>query len=112
DLYQNLQRYLERYLHTIRENSTQHMDENLLRYYTKHWEKYTTASSYVHHVFRYLNRHWVKREIDEGRKTVYDVYTLTLVSWRDYMFMHVERHVMAAVLKLIERQRNGESVET
>ncbi|CAG8785076.1 5778_t:CDS:2, partial [Racocetra fulgida] len=56
DLYQNLQRYLERYLHTIRE--------------------------------------------------------LTLVSWRDYMFMHVERHVMAAVLKLIERQRNGESVET
>ncbi|KAF0477803.1 Cullin-domain-containing protein [Gigaspora margarita] len=112
DLYQNLQRYLERYLHTIRENSTHHMDENLLRYYTKHWEKYTTASSYVHHVFRYLNRHWVKREIDEGRKTVYDVYTLTLVSWRDYMFMHVERHVMAAVLKLIERQRNGESVET
>ncbi len=28
------------------------------------------------------------------------------------MFMHVERHVMTAVLKLIERQRNGETVET
>jgi cullin 1 len=112
DLYQNLQRYLERHLYTIRENSTQYMDENLLRYYTRHWEKYTTASSYVHHVFRYLNRHWVKREIDEGRKTVYDVYTLTLVSWREHMFKHVERHVMTAVLKLIERQRNGETVET
>ncbi|CAG8707484.1 3555_t:CDS:10, partial [Acaulospora morrowiae] len=112
DLYQNLQRYLERHLHEIRENSTQYMDENLLRYYTRNWEKYTTASSYVHHVFRYLNRHWVKREIDEGRKTVYDVYTLTLVSWRDHMFMHVERNVMTAVLKLIERQRNGETVET
>uniref|UniRef100_A0A1D1Z844 Cullin-1 n=1 Tax=Anthurium amnicola TaxID=1678845 RepID=A0A1D1Z844_9ARAE len=112
DLYQNLQRYLERHLFGIRENSTQYMDENLLRYYTRHWEKYTTASSYVHHVFRYLNRHWVKREIDEGRKTVYDVYTLTLVSWREHMFKHVERHVMTAVLKLIERQRNGETVET
>ncbi|GBC10359.1 hypothetical protein RclHR1_09560013 [Rhizophagus clarus] len=78
DLYQNLQRYLERHLFTIRENSTQYMDENLLRYYTRHWEKYTTASQYVHHVFRYLNRHWVKREIDEGRKTVYDVYTVCL----------------------------------
>ena len=28
------------------------------------------------------------------------------------MFKHVERHVMTAVLKLIERQRNGETVET
>lgn len=62
------------------------MDENLLRYYTRHWEKYTTASSYVHHVFRYLNRHWVKREIDEGRKTVYDVYTVCLTLSTDTKF--------------------------
>jgi len=34
------------------------------------------------------------------------------VSWKDSLFSHVERHVMAAVLQLIERQRNGESVET
>ncbi|CAH1756072.1 2019_t:CDS:10 [Entrophospora sp. SA101] len=106
ELYQNLQRYLERHLLTIRDNSTQHMGENLLRYYTKNWERYTTASLYVHHVFRYLNRHWVKRENEEGRKT------LTLVSWRDHMFTHVHRHVMIAISKLIERQRNGETVET
>ncbi|RIB03787.1 Cullin [Gigaspora rosea] len=112
DLYQNLQEYLQRHLQVIREGSSNYMDENLLRYYTENWEKYTTASAYLHHVFRYLNRHWVKREIDEGRKTVYDVYTLTLVSWRDNMFMHVERNVMDAVLALIERQRNGERVET
>ncbi|CAG8670860.1 42473_t:CDS:10, partial [Gigaspora margarita] len=112
DLYQNLQEYLQRHLQAIREGSSNYMDENLLRYYTENWEKYTTASAYLHHVFRYLNRHWVKREIDEGRKTVYDVYTLTLVSWRDNMFMHVERNVMDAVLALIERQRNGERVET
>ncbi|KAG9292004.1 hypothetical protein G9A89_017903 [Geosiphon pyriformis] len=112
DLYARLISYLEKHLTTILQESVQHMDENLLRYYTKQWEKYTTASSYVHHVFRYLNRHWVKREIDEGRKTVYDVYTLTLVSWRDNMFINVQQKVMAAVLKLIERQRNGETVET
>jgi len=28
------------------------------------------------------------------------------------MFKHVQRNVMTAVLKLIERQRNGETVET
>ncbi|CAG8516445.1 154_t:CDS:10 [Ambispora gerdemannii] len=112
DLYARLISYLERHLTQIRAESEQYMDENLLRYYTKQWEKYTTASSYVHHVFRYLNRHWVKREIDEGRKTVYDVYTLTLVSWRDNMFSSVQHNVMDAVKMLIQRQRNGETVET
>ncbi|CAG8586993.1 797_t:CDS:10 [Ambispora leptoticha] len=112
DLYARLISYLERHLTQIRAESEQYMDENLLRYYTKQWEKYTTASSYVHHVFRYLNRHWVKREIDEGRKTVYDVYTLTLVSWRDNMFSAVQHNVMDAVKMLIQRQRNGETVET
>ncbi|CAG8517302.1 9020_t:CDS:10 [Paraglomus occultum] len=112
DLYNRLQDYLKRHLDKIRRDSEQYMDENLLQYYTKQWEKYTTASTYVNHVFRYLNRHWVRREIDEGRNTVYDVYTLTLVSWRENMFKHVQRNVMTAVLKLIERQRNGETVET
>lgn len=54
------------------------MDESLLHYYTKQWKKFTVASSYVHHVFSYLNRHWVKREIEEGRKNdVFEVYTVS-----------------------------------
>ena len=53
------------------------MDENLLQYYTKQWEMYTTASTFVNQAFRYINRHWVRREIDEGR-TVYDVYTVII----------------------------------
>ncbi|RUP51948.1 hypothetical protein BC936DRAFT_144264 [Jimgerdemannia flammicorona] len=98
---------------SLPQESEGYMDESLLQYYTKQWSKYTSASGYVHHVFRYLNRHWVKREIEEGRKNdVFDVYTLALVSWKNHMFVHVQHNVMTAVLKLIERQRNGESIET
>lgn len=49
-------------------------DEPLLNYYTKEWNRYTTGASYVNRLFTYLNRHWVKREKDEGRKNVYTVY--------------------------------------
>ena len=51
-------------------------DEPLLNYYTKEWDRYTTGASYVNRLFTYLNRHWVKREKDEGRKNVYNVYTV------------------------------------
>lgn len=57
---------------------------------------------------------WVKREKDEGRKNVYQVYTLALVQWRDVFFNHLQKKqkCTTAVLRLIERSRNGEAVDT
>jgi cullin 1 len=83
----------------------------LLAFYIKQWDRYTTAAKYIHHLFRYLNRHWVKREMDEGKKHIYDVYTLHLVQWRSVLFDKVSEKVMAAVLKLVEKQRLGETIE-
>jgi cullin 1 len=91
--------------------SKAHADEALLAFYIREWQRYTDAAKYIHHLFRYLNRHWVKREIDEGKKNVYDVYTLHLVQWRDVLFTQVSSKVMDAVLKLVEKQRNGETIE-
>ena len=55
------------------------MDEALLQYYTKQWIRYTTAARVVNNIFMYLNRYWVKREIDEDRKNdVYDVFTVSV----------------------------------
>ena len=87
------------------------MDEALLSYYIREWNRYTTAAKYINHLFRYLNRHWVKREIDEGKKDIYDVYTLHLVEWREELFLKVHGNVMSAVLKMVEKQRNGETIE-
>lgn len=95
----------------IHEQSKSHVDEALLSYYIREWDRYTTAAKYTNHLFRYLNRHWVKREIEEGKKDVYDVYTLHLVQWREELFTKLNINVMAAVLKMVEKQRNGESIE-
>lgn len=111
ELYNKLIEYLQQHLNGLYEKSKSHTDEALLAYYIKEWGRYTVAAKYIHHLFRYLNRHWVKREIDEGKKNIYDVYTLHLVQWRQVLFSKVSVKVMDAVLKLVEKQRNGETIE-
>lgn len=111
DLYHNLKLYLKAHLQGILEQSKGHSDEALLTFYIKEWDRYTTAAKYINHLFKYLNRHWVKREIDEGKKDVYDIYTLHLVEWREELFEKVTKKVMNAVLKMVEKQRNGETIE-
>jgi cullin 1 len=111
DLYNHLIDYLRSHLKKIHAASTQHADEALLHYYIKEWKRYTTAAQYNNHLFRYLNRHWVKREMDEGKKNIHDIYTLHLVRWKTDLFTHTHDGVMKAVLQLVEKQRNGDTIE-
>ena len=111
DLYKELQSFLDKRLEDQAATSRTHSDETLLQFYIKEWERYTNSAKYVNHMFRYLNRHWVKREMEEGKKNIYDVYTLHLVQWRRALFEPVSGRVMAAVLQLVERQRLGETIE-
>jgi cullin 1 len=53
----------------------------LLKFYAREWDRYTTGATYVNKLFNYLNKHWVKREKDEGRKEVYTVYTVRLARY-------------------------------
>jgi cullin 1 len=75
-LYNKLIEYLTKHLTEIKEGSQAHSDEALIDYYINEWERYTVAAKFINHLFRYLNRHWVKREMDEGKKNIYDVYTV------------------------------------
>ncbi|KAL7280169.1 hypothetical protein ACG7TL_006588 [Trametes sanguinea] len=99
DLYNNLIRYFVNHLKTLRAQSDALQDEALLRYYAQEWDRYTTGANYINRLFTYLNRHWVKRERDEGRKGVYPVYTSK------------DQKLAGAILRLIERQRNGETID-
>lgn len=112
DLYNNLINYLKRHLTGLKEESHKHADEALLNFYIREWKRYTTAAKYINDLFRYLNRHWVKREMEEGKKDIYDVYTLHLVRWKKDLFDDVQKHVMDGVLELVKKQRNGETIET
>ena len=78
DLYKALQNYFGEHLKGVQQKAiSEHLvDDDLLRYYTDEWKRYTVGAQYVNRLFTYLNRHWIKREKDEGRRNIYPVYTV------------------------------------
>jgi len=112
ELYIRLKDFLTRHMKTLLKTAESRMDEGLLHYYHNEWVRYTTAMKYVNHIFQYLNRHWIKREADDGKKEVYEIYTLALVTWRDHFFPQLKTRLTNALLSLVEKERNGEQIDT
>lgn len=109
--YQRLKTYLTEHLDSVSANANNHTGEKLLAFYVKEWKRYATAAKYINNVFRYLNGSYMKRELDEGKKNVDDIYTLHFVLWRRFMLPDTHERVMAGVLRLVEMHRNGKTVE-
>eukprot|EP01087_Luapelamoeba_hula_P025172 TRINITY_DN985_c0_g1_i1.p1 TRINITY_DN985_c0_g1~~TRINITY_DN985_c0_g1_i1.p1 ORF type:complete len:763 (-),score=161.29 TRINITY_DN985_c0_g1_i1:136-2424(-) len=112
ELYNRLFEYLKRHMKSLSKIAENKLDDALLMYYSKEWERFTTAMKYINNIFDYLNRHWIKREADDGKKEVYEIYTLSLVVWRDHLFQALRTRLTAALLALIEKERQGEQINT
>ncbi|KAF8553581.1 Cullin-domain-containing protein [Imleria badia] len=114
DLYNNLIQYFVTHTKGLKERSDALHDEALLRYYAREWDRYTIGASYVNRSFSFLNRHWIQRERDEGRKGVYPVYILALVLWKSNFFLPLQSQhgkLTGAIIRLIDIQRNGETID-
>ncbi|TKR67315.1 hypothetical protein L596_023487 [Steinernema carpocapsae] len=116
DVYNKLKAFfnesIEDVLRTVIEENGGLEGEDLLKYYTESWRDFQFSSRVVDGLFRYLNRHWIKREMDEGNSEVYETYVLALVMWKQKLFDNNNDSVSQAVLQLIERERNGEGINS
>lgn len=111
-LYDLLKKFLEGQLRQLLSQGQEKMNDDLLTFYTKAWDDYRFSSKVLNGICDYLNRYWVRNKISEGRKGYYDVYQLALVIWRDVLFAEVGTRVTNAIVKLIEKERLGNTINS
>uniref|UniRef100_A0A0N5AG83 CULLIN_2 domain-containing protein n=1 Tax=Syphacia muris TaxID=451379 RepID=A0A0N5AG83_9BILA len=112
ELYNKLETFFKQLVQSICERGHEKNGEDVLVFYTTEWDSFRFSSTVSGHICNYLNRHWIKRELDEGNRSIHEIYALALETWKDHLFDCMHQSVTNAVLKLIERERNGEKVNT
>jgi cullin 1 len=108
EIYNKLTDYLILFIQGLK----QRPDETFLQFYVRKWTRFTIGAGYLSNVFDYMNRYWVMKERTDGKRNVYDVNTLCLITWKSEMFENNAAVLINQVLDQIERQRNNEYVDT
>jgi cullin 1 len=103
--------FLDKYLLKILVESESYAENALLVFYIERWEQYTSAAKYIQHMLRYLNRTWIKRELNEGKTGIYTIYSLHLERWCSTLLSKIHNRIMAVILRQVEKQRNGETID-
>lgn len=80
-------------------------DEQMLRALVKRWENHKVMVRWLSRFFNYLDRYYVTRH------SLNKLNVVGLVAFRDLVFAELKKPVKDAVLVLVNKEREGESVD-
>eukprot|EP00835_Amoeboradix_gromovi_P003229 NODE_205_length_14851_cov_0.317584.p2 type:complete len:752 gc:universal NODE_205_length_14851_cov_0.317584:5373-7628(+) len=78
----------------------------ILIQYLDFFQNYKISAKFYHHTMDYLNRHWIKRELDEG-KSISDINTTCLIIFKDCLFESVKSDLLNEVKLLLFQFRQS-----
>ncbi|CCE66243.1 hypothetical protein TPHA_0P00850 [Tetrapisispora phaffii CBS 4417] len=106
EIYEKLKHFLKRYI----TNFTKKENETFLEFYVRRWKRFTIGSIFLNHAFDYMNRYWVQKERSDGKRDIFDVNTLCLITWKQVMFDSNSELLANEILQQITMERNEQSV--
>ncbi|KIY98613.1 Cullin-1 [Monoraphidium neglectum] len=83
----------------------EHREEVLLRELYQRWCNHKLMVRWLSRFFNYLDRYYVLRH------SLHPLKDVGLLCFRDHVYVEVKRRAKDAVLKLIEREREGELID-
>lgn len=81
-IYQDLVKLLAEHVQLLLKKLQSQEDSLLFEAYLTEWDQHLIAANRIDRLLNLINRHWVQREIDEGKPDVYRIRTLHFVQWR------------------------------
>lgn len=107
EIYDKLRKYLKTYIGSF----TKAPGETFLQFYVRHWKRYTVGAVFLNHTFDYMNRYWVQKERSDGKRHIFDVNTLCLITWKEVMFDPNSDLLVKEILEQITSERDGNVIQ-
>lgn len=85
---------------------------NFLTVYIREWKIYKRGANYNGRMLRYLSRHWIKREIDEGQPDIYEISELFLIRWRTIISADIIERIKGAMNDLEASAARGRVIDS
>lgn len=103
EIYQKLKDCLQEYLSDLQRDGS----ETFLQFYVRRWKRFTVGAIFLNHAFDYMNRYWVQKERSDGKRHIFDINTLCLMTWKEVMFDKNVDLLVKEILEQIRLQREG-----
>lgn len=107
EIYDKLQKYLRDHISGFERSA----EETFLQFYVRRWKRFTIGAIFLNHAFDYMNRYWVQKERSDGKRHIFDVNTLCLMTWKTVMFDPNSDTLVKEILGEITSEREGNVIQ-